>query len=98
MAIRDWHVGKLVIVWVIAAALWLVLRAAMPEYNTFTAMLNNMPWARTFTVAGDTVTVSPRHPGYTHLEVTLVWLAVAVLPASVVTWKWLSGRENEPVK
>jgi len=88
VAIRDWHGGKLVLLWTLAAGLWPALWALLPTYNFVIAGINTNLILR----HGPGARLIPN--GYTDLQVTLLWLAVGAMPVGIVTWRWLSGREG----
>lgn len=74
MALRNWHYGKLIILWI-----WGILLSVLSWY-----------WAGSLEPERDETGLA---------ILGIVGLALVLLiPAclSVVTWKWLGGKEGEP--
>lgn len=70
MALRNWHVGKLVILWVwgsVFASLFLKGMNALDDNSNFGIFLGLL---------------------------FVVFIAGIYIVLSIITWKWLGGREN----
>lgn len=81
MAIRDWHWGKLVVVWGVAIA----LGTLVPSVGEYLAELTEVEFG--------SLTVVDRYDGFPEplvfvTELTIFGSAVAV------TWHWLGGKED----
>lgn len=85
MAIRHWHWGQLLVLWLASAFVWGVL-----------AIINRALTPRP--LVGDfLIDPSLRDPPPNDFLVLIVLVVLVVLPAVplVVTWRWFAGRRKD---